>query len=163
MPPWQRRQSRGFFTTTAQRIWVSPGFVSIQDGILASLKTVKEVSHTVSPGLAYLQASRRRNSPVYQISSRKHIRSLPLLNLITPQFTKSLLSPYIVSCICRSYHTVIISHHARPPRANHTCPNCTSIYLHHPVPPLLRLHAPTGKSQDDTSFSQYMSEANLMV
>jgi hypothetical protein len=115
MPPWQRRQSRGFFTTTAQRIWVSPGFVSIQDGILASLKTVKEVSHTVSPGLAYLQASRRRDSPVYQISSRKHIRSLPLLYLITPQFTKNLLSPYIVSCsadpITRSSSPITHVHH----------------------------------------------------
>jgi hypothetical protein len=76
MPPWQRRQSGGFFRATAKRIRLSPSFVSINDCPCASFMMKEKDRLNIFPEPVCVRAGRRRNRLTHQISSRNHIRSL---------------------------------------------------------------------------------------
>jgi hypothetical protein len=153
MPPWQRQQLGGFFLTTTQRIQAFPCLVSLQSCLLDGfmMKKRRELYHTSNINFASSYETTRQPRLPDLISESHPISAFP--NFTTPQLPQTFTSPYIVSYICRSYHSVLISHHARPPRAVYTSPNCISIYIHYPAPPLLRLHAPTGRGRDEMIFS----------
>jgi hypothetical protein len=99
--------------------------------------------HASDTSFAFLYETTQQPRSPDLISESRPISTLP--NFTTPQLTIN----FHVTLYCFLHLPILsnflISQHAHLPRAVHTSPNCTSIYIHYTAPSLLRLHAPTGK------------------